>query len=148
MNKLIHALIALTILIGTPAMADSKAEALEVIHQWINAVNRNDIDGVVATFATDASFFGTTTKTVVHSSDGIREYFKTVYAKFAPLSVGLGQFTVSELSADSAVFTGYDKWQVTVSDKPVEGVGRLSIAVARRAGQWRIVSFHRSAMPN
>jgi len=60
----------------------------------------------------------------------------------------LGQVTVTELSADSAVITGFDHWKVTVNGAPVEAIGRISMAVAVRNGQWLIVSFHRSTMPN
>ncbi len=148
MGKLFQAFFAFMIFAGTPAMAEPKAGALDAVHAWIDALNRSDLDGVVSTFAADARFFGTTTKTLVDSPEGIRQYFEAVFAKFAPLAVELGEVTVSELSADGAVITGFDKWKVTVAGKPAEGVGRLSIAVARRAGKWRIVSFHRSAMPN
>lgn len=148
MNKLIHLGLPLTILVATPAMADSKGNGLDAVKAWIDALNRSDLDGIVATFAADASFFGTSTKTLVTTSDGIRQYFEAVFAKYAPFSVELGQIAVNELSPDSAVITGYDKWKITVDGKPAESVGRLTIAVIRRAGQWRIVSFHRSAMPN
>ena len=112
------------------------------------AVDADDIDGVVANFAADVSFWGTSSKTMVDTPAGIRQYFTEVFAQCAPLSVELGELVVSELSADSAVVSGVDKWQITIAGKPAEGVGRLSMAIARRDGQWRIVSFHRSAMPN
>lgn len=148
MNRLLFSVFALMIMASSPALADSSSGALGAAQAWIDAINRKDLDGIVATFADDARFFGTSTKTLVDSPDGIRQYFAAVYAKFAPLSVQLGEVSVSELSPDSAVITGYDRWQVTLDGKPAEGVGRLSMAVARRDGQWRIVSFHRSAMPN
>jgi uncharacterized protein (TIGR02246 family) len=121
--------------------------ALGAIHAWMNAVNRNDLDAIVAAFANDASFFGTTSQTLVSSRDGIREYFDTVLKRYAPLSVELGSVIVSELSLDSAIVTGYDQWSITIDGKPAEGTGRLSLAVALREGRWQIVSFHRSAMP-
>lgn len=148
MKKLIKALVIIMISCSSTAFADSKAGALTPIHAWIEALNRNDLNGVIAPFASDASFFGTSTKTLITTVEGIRKYFDVVFEKYAPLSVELGEVTVSELSPDSAVLTGYDKWKVTIDGKPAEGVGRLSIAVARRDGQWRIISFHRSAMPN
>lgn len=128
-------------------MAESKSGALSVVQDWINALNRSDLNGVIAPFASDASFFGTSTQTLITSSEGIREYFEVVFEEYVPLSVELGRVTVSELSANSAVLTGYDKWKITIDGKPAEAIGRLSIVVARRDGQWRIMSFHRSAMP-
>ncbi len=148
MSKLKHAFFAFMILVSTSAMAEPKAGALGAVQAWADALNRKDLDAVVASFANDASFFGTTSKTLISSPEGIRKYFEAVYAKFSPFTVELGQTTVSELSADSAVVTGFDLWKVTINGMPAEGTGRLSVAVARRDGQWRIVSFHRSAIPN
>ncbi len=120
--------------------------ALSAIHAWIDAVNRHDLEAIVAIFAPDASFFGTSTQTLVSSSEGIRQCFDVVFKNYAPLKVALGLVTISELSPDSAVITGYNKWQVTLNGESVEGMGRLSVAVALRDDYWHIISFHRSAM--
>jgi uncharacterized protein (TIGR02246 family) len=122
--------------------------ALSALHAWVDAVNRHDLEAIVAIFAPDASFFGTSTQTLVSSSEGIRQYFDVVLKNYVPLKVELGLVTVSELSPDSAVITGYDKWQVTPNGESVEGIGRLSVVVALRDDHWRIISFHRSAMPD
>jgi uncharacterized protein (TIGR02246 family) len=122
--------------------------ALSALHAWIDAVNRHDLEAIVEIFAPNASFFGTSTQTLVTSSEGIRQYFDVVLKNYVPLKVTLGLVTVSELSPDSAVITGYDKWQVTLNGESVEAIGRLSVAVALRDNHWRIISFHRSAMPD
>ena len=123
-------------------------DALSALHAWVDAVNRHDLAAIVEIFSPDASFFGTSTQTLVNSSEGIRQYFDVVLKNYLPLKVPLGLVTVSELSPDSAVITGYDKWQVTLNGESVEGIGRLSVAVALRDNHWRIISFHRSAMPD
>ncbi len=122
--------------------------ALSALHAWVDAVNRHDLEAIVAIFAPDASFFGTSTQALVSSSEGIRQYFDAVLKNYVPLKVALGLVTISELSPDSAVITGYDKWQVTLNGESIEGMGRLSVAVALRDDHWRIISFHRSAMPD
>jgi uncharacterized protein (TIGR02246 family) len=132
---------------STPS-AQHQNDALSALHAWIDAVNRHDLESIVEIFAPDASFFGTSTQTLVTSSEGIRQYFDVVLKNYVPLKVTLGLVTVSELSPDSAVITGYDKWQVTINGEPVEGIGRLSVAAILRDDQWRIISFHRSAMPD
>ena len=148
MRKLIQTILIPLILMNSSAMAETKASALGVANAWVAAVNQQDLDGIVGTFATDASFFGTSTKTLISDAQGVRQYFAKVIQAYAPVKVELGQVTVTELSADSAVITGFDRWKVTVNGAPVEAIGRLSMAVAVRNGQWKIVSFHRSAMPN
>jgi len=132
---------------STPS-AQHQNGALSALHAWIDAVNRHDLAAIVEIFSPDASFFGTSTQALVNSSEGIRQYFDVVLKNYVPLKVTLGLVTVSELSPDSAVITGYDKWQVTLNGESVEGIGRLSVAVVIRDDQWRIISFHRSAMPD
>ena len=132
---------------SSPSNTDPKAGALGAIHSWMDAVNRNDLDAIVAAFAHDASFFGTSTQTLVNASSGIRDYFDIVLKNYAPLSAALGQATITALSSSSAVVTGYDQWQLTIEGQQVESIGRLSIAVALRDGRWQIISFHRSAIP-
>lgn len=122
--------------------------ALSALHAWIDAVNRKDLEAIVAIFSPDASFFGTSTQTLVSSSEGIRQYFDVVLRNYVPLRATLGLVTASELSPDSAVITGFDKWQITLNGESVVGIGRLSVAVALRDDHWRIISFHRSAMPD
>jgi uncharacterized protein (TIGR02246 family) len=133
---------------NAPAMADTKTSALAVANAWVAAVNQQDLDGIVDNFASDASFLGTSTKTLISDAQGVRSYFAEVFQAYAPVMFELGPATVTELSADSAVITGFDRWKVTANGAPVEAIGRISMAVALRNGQWRIVSFHRSTMPN
>ncbi len=148
MRQLIQTILLALTLMSSSTMADTKASALGVANTWVAAVNQQDLDGIVANFATDASFFGTTTKTLISDAEGVRQYFLKVFQAYAPVKVELGHVRVTELSSDSAVITGFDRWQVTANGAPVEAIGRLSMAVALRNGQWEIVSFHRSALPN
>jgi hypothetical protein len=148
MHKLIQTILIPLIFMSSSAMADTKDSAMGVANAWVAAVNQQDLDGIVGNFASDTSFFGTTTKTLISDAEGVRQYFAKVIQAYAPVKVELGQVTVTELSADSAVITGFDRWKVTVNGAPVEAIGRISMAVSVRNGQWRIVSFHRSTMPN
>ncbi len=133
---------------NSSVIADTKASAMGVANAWVAAVNQQDLDAIVSNFAIDVSFFGTSTKTLISDAQGVRQYFAKVIQSYAAVKVELVQVTVTELSADSAVITGFDRWKVTVNGAPVEAIGRISMAVAVRNGQWRIVSFHRSTMPN
>jgi len=148
MHKLIQTILIPLIFMSSSAMADTRGSAMGVANAWVAAVNQQDLDGIVGNFASDTSFFGTSTKTLISDAEGVRQYFAKVIQAYAPVKVELGQVTVTELSADSAVITGFDRWKVTVNGAPVEAIGRISMAVAVQNGQWRIVSFHRSTMPN
>ncbi len=148
MRKLIQTILIPLFFMSSSAMADTRGSAMGVANAWVAAVNQQDLDGIVGNFASDTSFFGTSTKTLISDAEGVRQYFAKVIQAYAPVKVELGQVTVTELSTDSAVITGFDRWKVTVNGAPVEAIGRISMAVAVQNGQWRIVSFHRSTMPN
>ena len=75
---------------NSPAMADTKASALGVANAWVAAVNRQDLDSIVNNFASDAGFFGTSTKTLITDADGVRNYFAKVFQAYAPVMVELG----------------------------------------------------------
>lgn len=98
MRKLIQTILTPLILMNSPAMADTKGSALDVAHAWVSAVNRQDLDAIVSNFAIDASFFGTTTKTLISDAQGVRQYFANVIQAYGPVKVELGQVTVTELS--------------------------------------------------
>lgn len=129
------------------APVDAGASAMRVADRWVLAVNGLDIKGITDVFAPDAQFFGTTTKNVITSIEGINDYFSSVFAAFSPLTLSIGPVTVSALSPTSAVITGYDQWHVTAEGKLVMMIGRLTLVVREVQGSWRIVSFHRSAIP-
>ena len=55
MRKLIHTILLPLVLMNSPAMADTTGSALEVAQAWTAAVNRQELDGIVGTFSTNAS---------------------------------------------------------------------------------------------
>lgn len=127
---------------------DASESAMRVADQWVLAVNQQNIEAVAEVFAPDAHFFGTTSTSVITSIESIKEYFSGVFATCSSLALSLGPVAISELSPTSAVITGHDKWNVTANGKQIEMFGRLTLVVQELQGTWKIVSFHRSAIPN
>ncbi len=126
---------------------DVLAAGEQLLSRWVAAVNRCDVNAVMQLFAADTIFYGTSTKTLITSSDGIRQYFEQAFAQLQPLAMSIDNKKMLSVSDDAMLLACSDKWSVTLDGKQQVMFGRLVLTAAIRQGQWKIVSFHRSAMP-
>jgi len=147
MRELLVALALLASLCST-ANAGPKEEALQVLEKWTKAFTDSDVDGIVKLYAPDASFLGTSSKTVVLKPEEIRKYFEQALLSNRPRGATLGSYSAMVLSDTAVVVTGLDTVTGVRDGKPVSANGRVTFVVARRGSDWQIVHFHRSAMPN
>ena len=127
---------------ATPA-----AEAMSVVQRWAKAFNESDVDAIAGLYAPDASFFGTGSKTLVTTPDGIRSYFTTGLQRDKPRGAELLDHTVEVISDDVVIVTGLDRVSGTKDGQVYHADGRVTFVLERRAGTWQIVHFHRSALP-
>ena len=127
---------------------DLVTEGDQLLANWVAAVNRCDVDAVMQLFAVDVIFYGTSTKTLITSSEGIRQYFEQAFAQLQPLSMSIDNKKMLSVSDDVMLLAYSDKWSVTLDGQQQIMFGRLVLTAAIRQGEWKIVSFHRSVMPN
>jgi uncharacterized protein (TIGR02246 family) len=128
---------------------DVVAAGEQLFSHWVTAVNRCDVDAVMQLFAAaDVIFYGTSTKTLITSSDGIRQYFEQAFAQLQPLSMSIESKKIQSVSDDVLLLACSDKWSVMLDGQKQVMAGRLVLTAAKRQEEWRIVSFHRSVMPN
>ena len=119
----------------------------QLLENWVAAVNRCDVDAVMQLFAADVMFYGTSTKTLITSSEGVREYFEQAFAQLQPLTMSVEDKTIQYVSDDVMLLACTDKWSVALDSQQQIMFGRLVITAAIKQGAWKIVSFHRSVMP-
>ncbi len=119
----------------------------QLFAHWVAAVNRCDVNAVMQLFAADAIFYGTSTKTLITSRDGIKQYFEQAFAQLQPLSMSIDNKKMLSVSDDVMLLACSDKWSVTLDGQQQIMFGRLVLTAAIRLGEWKIVSFHRSVMP-
>lgn len=119
----------------------------QLLANWVAAVNRCDVDAVMQLFAADAMFYGTSTKTLITSSEGIRQYFEQAFAQLQPLTMSIENKKMLSVSDDVMLLACSDKWSVTLDGQQQIMFGRLVMTAAIKQGAWKIVSFHRSVMP-
>ena len=127
---------------------DLVTEGDQLLANWVAAVNRCDVNSVMQLFAADVIFYGTSTKTLITSIEGIRQYFEQAFAQLQPLFMSLDNKKMLSVSEDVILLACSDKWSVTLDGQQQIMFGRLVLTAAIRQGEWKIVSFHRSVMPN
>ena len=128
-------------------MTQTINDALELAERWSSAFTQADVNAVMSLFAADAVFLGTSSKTIVASTEGIKKYFENSLLGSRRYVSVLTDIHVTALSDDVAIVTALNKMTITENNHSDDVVGRLSIAARKREGQWKIAHFHRSAMP-
>jgi uncharacterized protein (TIGR02246 family) len=139
---------ALCALVCSAAIAGPKEDALQVLDKWTRAFSASDVDGIVKLYAPDALFMGTQSKTVVVKPEEIRKYFEQALLNNRPRGATLGAHAAMVLSDTAVMVAGLDTVSGVRDGVPFSNNGRVTFVVAKRGGEWQIVHFHRSAMPN
>jgi uncharacterized protein (TIGR02246 family) len=116
--------------------------ALAVVDVWARALAISDVDTIVALYAPDATFIGTSSREIVDDRAGIRAYFEAAVRSIGRCEVAIMGAQVTAIDDCTGVVVALDRIAGTVQLS-----GRLTFVVARRGDAWKIVSFHRSAMP-
>jgi uncharacterized protein (TIGR02246 family) len=129
------------------ANAGPKEDALQVVEKWSKAFNASDVDGITNLYAPGALFLGTGSKTVVTKTEGIHEYFEQLRTDM-PRGATLNDHETMILSDSAVVITGLDTVTRVRDGKPLSARGRVTFIVAKRGPDWKIIHFHRSAMPD
>lgn len=142
-------LVSVVIMIASisTAVADSKADALQVIDRWAKAFSASDIDAIVKLYSPDALFVGTGSKAVVTKPEGVRTYFENALLNNRPRGASLNSYELMALSDEAVVVSGLDTVTGVRDGNATSASGRITFVVAKRGTDWQIVHFHRSAMP-
>lgn len=137
--------------VGSPAVptfAGPRDEAIVVVERWFDAFTASDVDAIVELYAVDATFIGTSSRTVLTASADIRRYFEQALLNNRPRGATLGEHIAAELADGTVLVTGLDTTTGVRAGERVSTPGRVTFVIAKRGDTWRIVHFHRSALPN
>ena len=146
MRKLLLAA-ALVSSLCSVATAGPKEDALQVLERWTKAFSESDVDGIVKLYASDTTFMGTGSQTVVVNEGEIRKYFENALLSNRPRGAKLNSYSTTVLSDTAVLFTGLDALTGVRDGSSYSTNGRVTFVVAQRGAEWKIVHFHRSAMP-
>jgi ketosteroid isomerase-like protein len=144
-----HRLIVLLMsgLLASSAFAGPKEDALSVLDQWTKAFAASDVDAIVKLYAPETYFMGTGSKSVVTDHAAIRKYFEDAILTRRPRAAPITESHVVVLSDDAVLITGLNSSNGVLDGKPFSNPGRVTFVIAKRGLDWKIVHFHRSAMP-
>lgn len=129
------------------ANAGPREEALRVLDRWTKAFAESDVDAIADLYAPDALFFGTGSKTLVTQPGDVRTYFEQALLTNRPRGAFLREHSVIVLSDTAVLVTGLDTVTGVREGKAHSAYGRFTFVVERRGPLWKIVHFHRSAVP-
>jgi uncharacterized protein (TIGR02246 family) len=144
MRTLLGILLALA---SASAVAGPRDDALAIIDRWAAAFAASDVDGIVALYAPDATFIGTTSTSVLTGRAAIRGYFENALLRDRPRGARLREHSVTVVSSREVVVAGLDATTRTREGVRSEAPGRVTFVIAKRGREWQIVHFHRAALP-
>jgi hypothetical protein len=128
------------------AQTDPAAAAADVFGQFLAAFTRSDAPAVVALFAEDALFWGTGSKTLVLDTAGRQQYFSNLEGGTPGRNIASAlDYSVKVLSDTDVLVSGM--WQIQFNGNAEGTPLRVSMAVSQLNGEWKIVQFHNSRVP-
>ena len=135
----------LSVLATAPVFADVVKDVEATTQQWITAFNRKSAPEIVALYAKDAVFFGTTSPTLRDTPALVQDYFKNI-GNLGNATMSLGEHRV-QVFGDVAVNTGFYIRTALQDGKEVKSPARFTFVYQLRQGKWMIVEHHSSAAP-
>lgn len=127
-------------------MADTSTGAELIFAKFFESFTNADTEGVVALFAEDALFWGTGSQTLVRDIEGIRSYFSGL-GNFSPGQriASAVEISIVELNEQQEMVSG--TWQVSKEGSAQGTILRVSAVVSNKEGEWKIIQFHNSRVP-
>lgn len=141
---LISAVVLLTMPIS--AFADTKDDVEATTHAWVAAYDSRDPENILALYANDAVFWGTTSPTLRDAPDEVRDYFKNMASR-PHARVEIGEHRV-RVFGDVAINTGFYTFSDVRDGEATTFPARFSFVYRKQDnGRWLIVDHHSSAIP-
>jgi uncharacterized protein (TIGR02246 family) len=132
-------------LVTAPVFADTVKDVEATTQQWIAAMNRKSATDVVALYAKDAVFFGTTSPILRDTPALVNDYFKNI-ANGGDATIAMGDHRV-QVFGDVAINTGFYTRTALQNGKEVKSPARFTFVYQLRQGKWLIVEHHSSVLP-
>jgi uncharacterized protein (TIGR02246 family) len=143
--RITASLALMTTLVSAPVFADTVKDVEATTQQWIAAMNRKSTADVVALYAKDAVFFGTTSPVLRDTPALVNEYFKNL-PNLGDSTMSMGEHRV-QVFGDVAINTGYYIRASKQDGKEVKNPARFTFVYQLRQGKWMIVEHHSSVLP-
>jgi uncharacterized protein (TIGR02246 family) len=135
----------MSLLACAPAFSGPVQDVEAATQQWITAFNRKNAKEIVALYAPDAVFFGTSSGVLRSKPELVWDYFKGI-GDLGDSTIATGEHRV-QVFGNVAVNTGYYTRSSTQAGKLVQNPARFTFVYQLREGRWMIVTHHSSVLP-
>lgn len=138
-------LVCAAALAAMPASLRAQAPST-ALQAWVEAFNSRDPGRIVALYAPDAAFWGTTAKTIATTPESVRAYFKGAGER--PWTRVTIDSQHARVYGDTAIISGAYTFS-DVRDGVATNVrpSRFTFVFRRDSGRWLIVDHHSSRVP-
>jgi uncharacterized protein (TIGR02246 family) len=142
-TALVLACSAVLLTMAAPLRAQTPATALQA---WVDAFNSRDPGRIVALYAPDAVFWGTTARTIAATPESIQAYFKDAGQR--PWTRVAIDAAHERVYGDTAIVSGAYTFS-DIRDGVASNVrpARFTFVFHRRGDRWLIVDHHSSRVP-
>ena len=130
---------------GRSTADKAKEEIGKATQAWTAAYDTRDPQRIVAQYAADAVFWGTSSKTVRSTPEAVMEYFKDA-GKRPNARVEVVEQHI-QVYGDVGINTGVYNFSDMRDGKRVPNPSRFSMVFHQRGGQWVLVQHHSSRLP-
>jgi uncharacterized protein (TIGR02246 family) len=142
---LVSAALVLAVAAAAPLRADDRTDVEAATGKWLDAFNRKSSADIVALYAPDAVFFGTSSPLLRDTPQLVADYFKALPAQ------GDAVITMEEhrvqVFGRIAINTGFYTRTAMQDGKTVRSPARFTFVYEKRGREWLIVNHHSSALP-
>jgi uncharacterized protein (TIGR02246 family) len=145
--RLFFIAVSLLLSLSTSSLAGPADEAQQIAQQWTKAFTESDVEGILGLYEPDALFLGTLSKNVVTNPEGVRKYFEAALLSDRPRTAKILEQSTAVLSDMAVVITGLDLVTGTRNGATTTSYGRFTFVIVKKPTGWKIVHFHRSAVP-
>ena len=145
--RILFIAISLLLSLSTSSFAAPADEALQAAQRWTKAFTEADVEGILGLYEPDALFMGTLSKTVVTTPEGVRKYFEAALLNDRPRTAKVLEQSTAVLSDMAVVITGLDVVTGTRDGATTTSNGRFTFVIVKKPTGWKIVHYHRSAVP-
>ncbi len=121
-------------------------EAYTTIERWADYFNAGDGEAVAALYTPSAVLWGTLSRDMTVSPDGMKSYFSD--AARLGLTVKLGAYAAQALTQDIAAIAGHYNLFRALEGRVTMFPSRYSIVLVRQETEWLIAQHHSSLKPD
>jgi hypothetical protein len=140
----------LVLIIALPTTSNAQSDPAEaasaVFDEFLVLLTNLEIDSIVDLFSEDALFWGTSSQSLVSDTSGVNAYFSALSGGTPGQNIARKINTSASVISDTLVLVS-GTWEVLFNGAEGGTPLRVSMAVALQDGEWKIVQFHNSGLP-